>query len=75
MTQDEVCGMRIDEAKAAGTSQHQGRTYYFCSPDCKSKFDAEPARYAASARRGSCPSSFLVDGPLRGRVQTLTAQP
>jgi len=29
------------------TSEHQGRTYSFCSDLCKKQFDAEPARFAA----------------------------
>jgi Cu+-exporting ATPase len=41
-----VCGMQIEPAKAAGTSQYQDKTYYFCSPSCKAKFDANPSQYA-----------------------------
>ena len=44
---DPVCGMQVDPAKAAGTSQHQGQTYYFCSKGCKAKFDANPGGYLA----------------------------
>jgi Cu(I)/Ag(I) efflux system membrane fusion protein len=49
---DPVCGMEIDEAKAkaAGkSSAHGGRTFYFCSDQCKSKFEHEPAHYAEKA--------------------------
>ena len=49
MVKDTVCGMQVDEKKAAGQSQHAGRTYYFCSPGCKTKFDADPARYASKS--------------------------
>jgi Cu+-exporting ATPase len=42
---DPVCGMQVDPAKAAGTSQDQGQTYYFCSKGCKTKFDANPGPY------------------------------
>lgn len=37
---DPICGMSIDPAKAAGTSERDGETYYFCSLGCKEKFDA-----------------------------------
>jgi Cu+-exporting ATPase len=37
--------MQVDAARAAGTSEHNGRTYYFCSKACKAKFDANPAAY------------------------------
>ena len=42
---DPVCGMQVDPAKAVGTSQYQGQTYYFCSQGCKTKFDANPGQY------------------------------
>lgn len=45
MEKDVVCGMQVDQAKAAGTSQYNGKTYYFCSKSCKDKFDANPAQY------------------------------
>jgi Cu+-exporting ATPase len=45
METDVVCGMQIEPAKAAGTSQYKGKTYYFCSTSCKAKFDANPAQY------------------------------
>ena len=47
---DPVCGMTIDPADAAGTSEHAGKTIYFCAAGCKRKFDAEPAKYAAKIR-------------------------
>lgn len=46
MERDVVCGMQIDPAKAAGTSEYQGKTYHFCSNGCKAKFDANPSQYA-----------------------------
>lgn len=45
MEKDLVCGMQVDPAKAAGSSQYNGKTYYFCSKGCKAKFDANPAQY------------------------------
>lgn len=50
---DPVCGMTIDDKSAAGTSQYQGQTYYFCSSDCKSEFDENPSEYAGAAGGGS----------------------
>ncbi len=46
VVKDPVCGMDVDERKAAGTSVHHGQTYYFCSSGCKAAFDKEPERYA-----------------------------
>jgi YHS domain-containing protein len=38
--------MTIDEKTAVGTSEYQGRTYYFCAAICKTKFDQDPGKYA-----------------------------
>jgi Cu+-exporting ATPase len=45
MEKDVVCGMQVDPARAAGTSEYQGKTYYFCAKSCKAKFDANPQQY------------------------------
>jgi YHS domain-containing protein len=45
MAKDPVCGMTVDEQSAAGTSEYQGQTYYFCSNGCKAAFDKEPEKY------------------------------
>ena len=39
---DPICGMQVDPNKAAGTSEYQGKTYYFCNPSCKRKFETNP---------------------------------
>lgn len=46
MAKDPVCGMDVEEQKAAGTSQYQGRSYLFCSQSCKEKFNQNPEQYA-----------------------------
>ena len=43
---DPVCGMQVDPAKAAGSSEYNGKTYHFCSASCKQKFDRDPKQYA-----------------------------
>lgn len=45
MAKDPVCGMMVDEKTAAGKSEYQGKTYYFCAPICKKKFEAEPEKF------------------------------
>src|SRR5687768_2493309 len=49
MHTDPVCGMKVDPAKAAGTSHYKGHDYFFCAPGCKAKFDAAPERYLQPA--------------------------
>jgi Cu+-exporting ATPase len=48
MEKDVVCGMQVDPARAAATSEYNGKTYYFCAPICKKKFDANPAQYVGA---------------------------
>ncbi len=44
---DPVCGMRVDPATArGGTLVHAGVEYGFCSPHCRSEFEARPEHYA-----------------------------
>jgi YHS domain-containing protein len=45
--QDPVCDMMVDTATATLTSEHKGKTYYFCAPGCKRSFDKSPEKYVA----------------------------
>src|SRR5262245_52417067 len=49
MHTDPVCGMKIDEKDANFKSQNQGETYYFCSEECKERFDQNPQQYTQAA--------------------------
>jgi len=46
---DPVCGMEVDPAQSAGHSEYEDRVYYFCSTDCKKRFDLAPGDYAEAA--------------------------
>lgn len=48
LVKDLVCGMEIDPASAAGSSEYEGQTYYFCNLNCKKSFDAEPEKYVVA---------------------------
>lgn len=39
---DPVCHMDIEITAAAGRSDYEGRTYYFCAIGCKRDFDDDP---------------------------------
>jgi len=45
MDKDPVCGMAVSRKDLSGQSEYQGKTYSFCSPACKDRFDADPALY------------------------------
>ena len=46
---DPVCGMTIESSSAAGESQYNGTTFYFCTAACKREFDENPAKYHGKA--------------------------
>ena len=46
---DPVCGMEVDPAKAEKIEKN-GKTYYFCSKNCKEKFEKNPAQYMGQAK-------------------------
>jgi P-type Cu+ transporter len=48
---DPVCGMEVNPASAEAQSEYGGQTFYFCSAECKQRFDAEPQRYIDSVDR------------------------
>ncbi|MGC3874589.1 YHS domain-containing protein [Halomonas sp. GXIMD04776] len=41
---DPVCGKTVSTEKAK-SSVHDGLVYYFCSRDCRERFEAAPAQY------------------------------
>ena len=47
LVKDPVCNMDVDPARAAGSSEYKGQTYYFCSPGCVKRFNADPEKYLA----------------------------
>jgi Cu+-exporting ATPase len=42
---DPVCGMSVDPHTAEHRSEHSGKTWYFCSSGCQSKFEGDPEKY------------------------------
>src|SRR5574340_444439 len=47
MAIDPVCGMTVEPEKAKGISIYNGSTLYFCAPNCKKRFDADPEAFMA----------------------------
>src|SRR5262245_43261516 len=47
---DPICDMSVEPVSAAGKSDYEGRTYYFCSVHCKKLFDSDPLKHAAAAQ-------------------------
>jgi len=46
---DPVCGMEVDTTTSLLSFDHEGTTYWFCCPGCRSRFAKDPAAFLASA--------------------------
>jgi Cu+-exporting ATPase len=46
MKKDMVCGVQVDENITSHRSEYNSKTFYFCSPACKTRFDQRPEAYA-----------------------------
>ena len=51
LVRDPVCGMQVDPRRNPPSQEHAGKTYYFCCPHCREKFQVEPQKYLAGAPR------------------------
>ncbi len=73
---DPVCKMRIDPARAAGSTTHRGKQYFFCGAGCLKKFETDPEQYLhepappATSKTESVPKS-----PADGSVYTCPMHP
>ena len=47
---DPVCGMMVDTENAAAESMHGTQHYYFCSIECRDRFESNPGQYLGNAR-------------------------
>jgi Cu+-exporting ATPase len=55
---DPICSMTVEIEKAAGSSVYEDKTYYFCNPNCKKKFDSNPeAALEPAAEEPEAPST------------------
>jgi len=49
---DPICGMNVEPDRAAGSYEHNGQTYYFCSQHCLAKFKEDPEKFLKSPAAG-----------------------
>jgi Cu+-exporting ATPase len=52
MAKDPVCGMDVDERKAAAMLVYEGKAYFFCAPGCKAAFVKAPEKYLGTEKSG-----------------------
>ena len=65
MEKDVVCGMQVDPAKAAGSSQDNGKTYYFCSKGCQGEIRRESSPIREVSRPGVATPNTVWPGDRR----------
>ena len=65
---DPVCGMRVDPAAPrGGRFDYRGRTYFFCSEGCRTRFAADPEGFLSGKREkghGHAPMSAPAQAPI-----------
>lgn len=78
MAIDPICKMDVNtDNPRGGTSEYNGETYYFCNPNCKKKFDADPEKYLDSEQKPphdtspEKPESEVGFDPAEGRWATV----
>jgi Cu+-exporting ATPase len=60
---DPVCGMGAGPDSAGGAYEYKGETYYFCSPHCRQKFQADPERFLNKSSEGATTSIEIERAP------------
>ncbi len=49
---DPVCGMEIDDQKAAASMSYKGETYHFCCQGCLRAFEKDPETHLQGTAGG-----------------------
>ena len=68
---DPVCGMTVNEERAAATADHQGHTYHFCSQGCSVRFRSNPDRYLLGSPE---PMHLVHDSTLPSKLHSIDTQ-
>ncbi len=71
---DPVCGMSVTP-RSHHVFEHQGRTVYFCSAGCKTKFVANPAKYPVAPTGSAAPAPPITEPAAAGAVYTCPMHP
>jgi cation transport ATPase/YHS domain-containing protein len=70
---DPVCRMIVDPARTRHRAEHEGATYFFCGPECREKFVADPARFLAPKAEApspkAAPSGTIYTCPMHPQIR------
>ncbi len=76
---DPVCGMTVDPHSAKHRGEHAGRTWYFCSEGCKTRFLAQPERYLNETEAGQAaetvPEGTVYTCPMHPEIRQIGPGP
>ena len=56
--------MIVDPARTRHRAEHEGATYFFCGPECREKFVADPARFSLPLPEGEAPPKAAPSGTI-----------
>jgi len=70
LARDPVCGMSVQPATAAGSSEYEGKIYYFCSGHCVKKFRESPESYLTAPVQLSAAQPISISRMPRGKPAT-----
>ena len=68
---DPVCGMKVNPETTPHRAEHGGRTFHFCSNGCRTKFEADPAKYlsAEPATPAPAPPGTIYTCPMHPEIR------
>jgi Cu+-exporting ATPase len=56
MTTDPVCGKQFESSQAVAEVEYDLHTMFFCSEECRARFEADPEQYSATPSLPACAS-------------------
>ena len=60
MHEDVVCNRPIDASTTVWTSRYHGEPYFFCSLECRERFELEPEDFLPLQQRARVPASVML---------------
>ncbi len=53
-TTDPVCGKQFESTQAVAETEHDLQTYFFCSDECRARFETDPEQYSTAPSLPAC---------------------
>jgi Cu+-exporting ATPase len=69
---DPVCGMSVNPKTSRHRLEYNGTIYHFCSDGCRTKFEADPAKYldkTADAVKAAVPAGTIYTCPMHPEIR------